>query len=353
MANRKNITIKDIAKMSGVSAGTVDRVLHNRGRVSEEALQKVLDVLNQIDYKPNLIARTLGSKKNFKIAVLVPDPEQDPYWALCGTGIRQAEAEWTQYGVIVEPFFFNLFDNDSYRREAEKANESNPDGILIAPIYYHEALPFFEMYTKEAIPYVLFNTNIPEAKPLSFIGQDLYKSGRVGAELMHMGQPDKSSYAILHIYEDVHNSIHLLEKERGFRDFFASKTNGSTRIETYDLSNHDEQETEKKILSIMNDPDLKGIFSSTSSGSYITASLLEKHGKNGIRLIGYDVLDQNLKFMRSGMIDFLINQNPKNQAFMGISQLANHLMFRKQTPPMNLFPLEIITPENLDSYVLA
>lgn len=351
MSNRKNITIKDIARMSGVSAGTVDRVLHNRGRVSEDALQKVLDVLNQIDYKPNLIARTLGSKKNFRIAVLVPDPEQDPYWALCGNGIRQAEAEWTQYGVIVEPFFFDLFENDSYRRAAERAHESNPDGMLIAPIFYHEALPFFEMYTREAIPYVLFNTNIPEAKPLSFIGQDLYKSGRVGAELMYMGQPEKSSYAILHIYADVHNSIHLLEKERGFCDFFAGRTNGSTKIQTYDLHNHDEQEAEKKILSILEDKDLKGIFSSTSSGAYITASLLEKHGKNGVRLIGYDILDQNLKFMRSGIIDFLINQNPKHQAFMGISQLANHLMFRKQTPSLNLFPLEVITPENLDSYV--
>lgn len=338
--------------MSGVSAGTVDRVLHNRGRVSEEALQKVLDVLNQIDYKPNLIARTLGSKKNFRIAVLVPDPEQDPYWAMCSTGIKQAEAEWAQYGVIVEPFFFDLFDNDSYRREAERVNESNPDGILIAPIFYHEALPFFDMYTREAIPYVLFNTNIPEARPLSFIGQDLYKSGRVGAELMYMGQKGPSTYAILHIYADVHNSIHLLEKERGFRDFFGSRTNGSTTINTYDLRNHDEQATEEKILSILDDKNLKGIFSSTSSGSYIIASLLEKHGKNGVRLIGYDILDQNLQYMRSGMIDFLINQNPKHQTFMGISQLANHLMFRKQTPSMNLFPLEVITPENLDSYVV-
>lgn len=337
--------------MSGVSAGTVDRVLHNRGRVSHDALQKVLEVLNQIDYKPNLIARTLGSKKDYRIAVLVPDPEQDPYWALCSSGIKQAEAEWAQYGIMVEPFFFDLFDNDSYRREAERVNESNPDGILIAPIFYQEALPFFDLYTKEAIPYVLFNTNIPEANPLSFIGQDLYKSGRVGAELMSLGQPHPCSFAILHVYADVHNSIHLLEKERGFRDFFADRNTNGTSIQTYDLSNHNEQETEDKILSILNDPDLNGIFSSTSSGSYMIASQLEKHGKKGIRLIGYDMLEQNQKFMRSGIIDFLINQDPKRQAFMGISQLANHLMFRRQTPQKNLFPLEVITPENLDSFL--
>ncbi|NJM25778.1 MAG: LacI family transcriptional regulator [Bacteroidia bacterium] len=78
--NRKNIRIKDIARLAGVSVGTVDRVLHNRGRVSEDALNKVMKILEEIDYKPNLIARTLGSNKIYKIAVLMPDPSRDPYW---------------------------------------------------------------------------------------------------------------------------------------------------------------------------------------------------------------------------------------------------------------------------------
>lgn len=351
MANRKNITIKDIARMAGVSAGTVDRVIHNRGRVSEEALQKVVSVLDQIDYKPNLIARTLGSKRNYRIAVLVPDPDQDPYWALCGRGIKQAETEWGQYGVTVEPFFFDLFDRNSYTSAADRANEVEPDGLLIAPIFYHEALPYFDVYARGSIPYVLFNTNIPEAHPLSFIGQDLYQSGRVGAELMYLGERGGGTFAVLHIYEDLHNSIHLLEKERGFRDFFQRKNGHEHSIKTYDLSNHDEVAAEEKILSLLDSPTLSGIFASTSSGTYIAASILEKHGKNGIRLIGYDMLDQNLEFMRSGIIDFLINQNPKHQAFLGISHLANHLLFRKDTPSLSLFPLEVITPQNLDSYL--
>jgi LacI family transcriptional regulator len=70
-----NIRIKDIAKLAGVSVGTVDRVLHNRGRVSDDALKKVTAVMNQIDYKPNLIARTLGSNKNYRIVAIDPDPD--------------------------------------------------------------------------------------------------------------------------------------------------------------------------------------------------------------------------------------------------------------------------------------
>mgnify|MGYP001091850464 FL=1 len=49
----KNYRIKDIAELSGVSTGTVDRILHERGKVSEDARKKVEKVLKEIDYQPN------------------------------------------------------------------------------------------------------------------------------------------------------------------------------------------------------------------------------------------------------------------------------------------------------------
>lgn len=61
---KKNYTIKDIAKMAGVSKGTVDRVLHKRGKVSESADAKVKRVLNEIDFQPNPIARNLKKEQN-------------------------------------------------------------------------------------------------------------------------------------------------------------------------------------------------------------------------------------------------------------------------------------------------
>ena len=57
-----NIRIVDIAKMAGVSVGTVDRVIHNRGRVSEENRKKVQAILEMVNYQPNLMARSLASK---------------------------------------------------------------------------------------------------------------------------------------------------------------------------------------------------------------------------------------------------------------------------------------------------
>lgn len=350
MLNRKNITIKDIARLSGVSAGTVDRVLHGRGRVSDDALKKVNKVLEEIDYKPNLIARTLGSNKTYRIAALIPNPEQDPYWAQSQAGIKKAENEWAHYSVNVELFPFNLYDRSSLKSVAEAVFNAKPDGILIAPIFYNEILPFFELFKTDNIPYVFFNTNIQDTDSLCFIGQNLYQSGRVGAELMHLGRHVSGSLAIIHINEDIHNSIHLSEKERGFREYF-KEMNATFEIKTLNLGNPDDPAFGNQLSGILQDPGLKGIFVTTSKGSYLVASHLEKNKREEVMLVGYDILEENLQHLRSGVIDFLINQNPKRQAFLGVSYLAENLVFKRRVLATDLLPLEVITRENLQSYL--
>jgi len=127
--------------------------------------------------------------------------------------------------VTVETFLFDLYDKNSFQKVAYDAVNSRPRGILLAPIFYHEVMPLFEIFKREEIPYVFFNTNIPEVEPLSFIGQNLYQSGRVSAELMYAGLGHKHDcqFAVLHVAEDIQNSVHLAEKEKGFRDYLKEK----------------------------------------------------------------------------------------------------------------------------------
>ncbi len=350
--NSKNIRIKDIAQLAGVSVGTVDRVLHNRGRVSDDALKKVLSVLDQIDYKPNLIARTLGANKTYRIAALIPNPDQDPYWASSKAGISQSEAEWLRYGVSVQPYFFNLYDKGAFKEVAEQVTEAEPDGILVAPIFYHETLPYFEKFKEKGIPFVLFNTNIHEVQPLSFIGQDLFRSGRVGAELMHLSQNGGSGVlAVLHVNEDLDNSVHLAEKEQGFRQYFEENNHSGFTIKTLNLTDPENPEFDRQMKGLLDDVNLRGIFVSTSKATAIVASVLERKNKTHLKLIGYDMLAENIRFMKKGVINFLINQNPKRQALLGINHLVGQLILHKTPPASDLLPLEIISSENLESYL--
>ena len=69
--DRKNYKIKDIAAMAGVSVGTVDRVLHNRGDVSEKSRKKVEQVLEKILYRPNLLVSSIGVKRKITLAIVL------------------------------------------------------------------------------------------------------------------------------------------------------------------------------------------------------------------------------------------------------------------------------------------
>lgn len=347
----KKIRLKDIAKMANVSVGTVDRVIHNRGEVAPESYKKIVEILEKTGYKPNLLARTLGTHKTFRIAAIVPNPEQDEYWSLSADGIRQALEEWSQYGMQVILHHFDLYDKESFKERTRKALESKPDGILIAPIFNQEATRFFQECKNQKVPFVLFNNNVPDAEPLSFIGQDLYQSGRLGAELLLKNDGEPGTFAILHVYDDVHNSVHLYEKEKGFKDYFLEEAGSGFTVKSVDLNYTHQPTIEKELNDLLADDQLKGLLVTTSKGASTVSSLLEKHGKKGIRLVAYDLLQENVQYLKSGIIDFLINQNSNRQGFIGIRQLANHLLFKKQTAPTFLFPLEIISKENLESYL--
>src|SRR5690606_30840208 len=146
------------------------------------------------DYKPNLIARTLGSNKSYLIAALIPDPSLDDYWQQSVWGIEQAEVEWSQYDFHIKPYYFNLYDKNSFERVSQAVLDDHPDGLLLAPIFYHETIPYFKKLSAARIPFILFNTNIADASPLSFIGQNLYESGKLGAELLQIGQNASGTY---------------------------------------------------------------------------------------------------------------------------------------------------------------
>ena len=65
-------TIIDVAKLAGVTSTTVSRVINNRGYISEKTRNKVYEAMNELNYKPNEIARALSKKKTNTIGIIVP-----------------------------------------------------------------------------------------------------------------------------------------------------------------------------------------------------------------------------------------------------------------------------------------
>lgn len=346
------VRIKDIAIKAGVSTGTVDRVIHNRGRVSKKVKEDVLKILDEMNYEPNLMARALGSHKVYNLAALIPDPFSDSFWEAPKAGIEKAEKDLKQYGIVVKQFIFNPYDAASFIEKANAISEDSFDGIILSPIFYRESLVFFEKWKNENIPFVLFNTQIAEYDPLSYIGQDSFESGCLAGKLIHYGQPDSCTILIAHIDEEISNAAHLITKEEGFRNYFSeNKLEGKYNIIRIELNRCTNEVFNNKLDTIINStPDLASIFVTTSKAHDIAQYLETKKIKH-IKLIGYDLMEENRHYLNKGAISFLINQNPKGQGYWGVNLLADYLVFKKKVPPIKYLSLDIVTKENANYYV--
>ena len=131
----KNYTIKDIARMAGVSAGTVDRVLHNRGDVSRASRDKVQKVLDEIDYHPNMFAIGLAAKKRYHIVCIIPYYIEHDYWHSVAAGIDRAAQELRPFNVGVELSVLSAMriKRPMKRHVLRLRNPLLPTGCLIAP----------------------------------------------------------------------------------------------------------------------------------------------------------------------------------------------------------------------------
>ena len=72
------VTQRELAKLAGLSAGTVSNVISGSTRVSEDARSKVLDAIRVLKYQPNFIARSLRTNRAHTLGIVVPDLTSSP-----------------------------------------------------------------------------------------------------------------------------------------------------------------------------------------------------------------------------------------------------------------------------------
>jgi LacI family transcriptional regulator len=88
----------------------------------------------------------------------------------------------------------------------------------------------------------------------------------------------------------------------------------------------------------------------SNSRVYIVAKYLYEKKIKNINLIGYDLIDENVKYINNGIIRFLICQNPEEQGYNSVMALFNYLLMKKPIDKFNFSPIDIIMKENLLYY---
>jgi len=120
--------IKDVAKLAGVSTATVSRVLANHSRVKEGTRRKVIDAVEQLNYRPNLIARSLRAQKSAKIGLVVSDV-RNPFFTAISRAVEDAAYE-QGYSVLMCNTDENPEKEELY---LNVLHDENVAGVIFSP----------------------------------------------------------------------------------------------------------------------------------------------------------------------------------------------------------------------------
>jgi LacI family transcriptional regulator len=346
------VRIKDIAEKANVSVGTVDRVLHNRGEVSEPTRKKILEIIGDIGYQPDILARTLASRRSYRIAVAIPRPAgENEFWQAPLKGIERALGEINFFGFGIDNYHFDQYDIGSFESACRDILHDRPDALVLAPVFQKESRYFITACREQGIRIVLINSRIEGADYLCYIGQDAFKSGLLAGRLMSCGLLHGDSLVVINMAYDKDNYQHIAGREQGFMSYFNEHQEYHTlKIIRKDLPDTDNRAVGECLGSCFRKyKNIKGIFV-TNSRVYKVAGYLSEHTRPGIRLIGYDLIPSNLAYLRNGVIDYLISQKPEEQGYQAIMNLFSHLILKREIQKIQHMPIDIITRENLEYY---
>lgn len=264
-------TIKDVAKRAGVSVATVSRVLNEKGYVHEDTRRRIHDAIQQLDYKPNEVARSLYKKKSRLIGLLLPDI-RNPFFPELARGV---EDEMQEHGLRL--IIGNADENPAKEADyLETFKQNNVIGIITATnqsdTAYYENLSF---------P-VVFLDRVSNYHP-SVYADGLDGGKRAAQEIIKRGS---KRITLLRGPIELRTAQ---ERFKGAIDELCSQNVEFTVMTTDSFSYRDTEKSAKELFE--KHPDTDGII---ASNDLVAAAILHEALRMGrsipedLQIIGYD-----------------------------------------------------------------
>lgn len=338
------ITIRKISELSGISRGTVDRVLNNRPGVKPEIREKVLKIASDLNYTPNAAAKALAYQKKPVCFGIIMPPKNIAFFNDVLNGISTAFKELEDLGVCFEVF------HTSNSLPSETVNAINylvdkqVSGILISSMDDCAVQSSIDHAVERGIPIITFNSDISNCKRICYVGQDLYKSGQVAAGLLLRLVQSSSNIIVV-----TGNMKFLAHKARvdGFIDRIKELDKSIDIVET--IESYDDYDRTYEFLSaaLKNHPKTDGIYMATG---HIGAccEIIRKQGLvKQVRVICNDILPEIITGMNENVIDFTIVQDPFIQGYKSVKLLYDYVFLGKKPEEYNYTEISIKIPESL------
>jgi len=320
------VTIKNIAQLAGVSRGTVDRVLNNRKGVKPDVRNRVLSIAAKLKYEPNIAAKALAyNNRPVKFGIIMP-PREIAFFNEIKNGIHSAENELKDLGISLEYRYVSNQESSEAATTIDEFVKSGISGIMFSGMDDIKIRNQIDNAVDEGIPVVTFNSDVTRCKRLCFIGQDLYKSGRIAAGLMYRVAGRNSK--VVAVTGNLEFQAHKARID-GFMDRAAES--GQNMIIANVIESFDRYEdTYNKLSAFLSEhSEISGIYMATGDVAACVKVVKSLGLEHNIHIICNDILPEIVENMKSQIIDFTIVQNPFIQGYKSLKVLYEYIFTGK------------------------
>ena len=312
------VTIKQIAELCGVSRGTVDRVLNNRGNVKADKRELILSMAKKLNYTPNPAGRALVSRQNKPTLGIVLPAKGLKFFDDVIAAMKKAEEKYALFGLQTE---WRLTDGYDVEAQCEALDELMPkiNGLIINPINSSRVRErLFAMQARD-IFVVTVNNDIKNAGRHCYVGSDYRNGGETAAALLQLIRPQGTIAGVML------GSFQMFghqERLNGFRAI--AQRDGKIYITAVDEDNDNEDCSYERVTSMLkNHEDINAMFLAASGGTYGACRAIKDLGREkSITVVAFDTVPGVVEMMKEGIISATIYQHPRRQG-----QRAMQLVF--------------------------
>lgn len=322
------VTAQQIAELAGVSRGTVDRALHNRGRVNPEVAARIFRIATELGYKPNLIGQALvRTKRDFKIGAILQSAET-PTMKIVLEGLKQAADELRASGVEVVIRELRGLDEELLLESIEELVLQGVQGLAISPNNTPELRQCIDQLDQQNIPVVTFNSDVPGSKRIGFIGVNNYRGGQIAAGLMCQMIPAGSKVFPLtgHLSNTAHNN-----RLNGFCEAIQHETACNiTLLPFQPCFDRDDYAYEITQHMLRANPDLAGIYVAANGQQGVCQAIEEEGRKRQVKVVAFDLNAITRDLLQNDCLSCVLDQKAFEQGYRAPYVLYDYLTYKRR-----------------------
>ena len=337
------MTVNEIARLAGVSRGTVDRVIHNRGSVSPEIQERILRIIQETGFTLNPVASALKrSGRPLALGILQPSTENAFYLEI-QRGFDAAEQHFSPLGVELHRQIVPDITSEALCTAVDSLMDTGIDGLILTAV----TSPELENKIQDlSLPVVTYNSDFLHTRRLCFVGQDHISAGRTAGDLVCRSLRRPGQLLPLISYP---NMLAHVQRVRGLESVLDRCPLELEVLPPLQTRESDQVAYDQTLRALRELPELCCIYSA-GGGQVGVADALKDSGRSSeVLLICYDLLPRTVEHLKAGVVDFTIGQQPFLQGYLPVSLLYDELVLRKH-PDREYFytSIDVRLGENAD-----